>query len=428
MKLFGKKKYPNGDRKYYFFGIPYLSKRRTSRHIRTYLFGLRTSKRSLTGGEYTVGMLKFDIMNYLEMKEITKVPVKRNTVLFIEFLKWHAIVGGPIIWYFLELGYDVDIVMNTEGFIHEGFSCMDFPKDRVRVFNANPYVWWNQHFLENMLRYEWIFLNTGFYGDEIYYPAEFCKYYESVFHKSNMRFLFHSKSEELHKFPEELKDTLLDKMMVIFRFPVEGRKIPFVSPTKFGPCALEHKKNEITKFFFAGSFVTYKGQKYRDQASLFDGLCQLVDNGATDFKVVVISRDVPRDFEIPEKLRPFLEFRGALTFPQMYRELNDSDFMISAKNVIQMPEYLYDRASGDFGMSIGFAKPMVIQDEIAATQQLDDTTAVIHQGTSVYDALLRCINMTGKEYDEYVGNLKALRARHQAESLENMRKVFGEAK
>ncbi|MCL1786309.1 MAG: FkbM family methyltransferase [Alphaproteobacteria bacterium] len=47
MQLFGKKYYIDGSKVYLFFGIPFLFKKRTPAAIRTYIFGIRTSKRML---------------------------------------------------------------------------------------------------------------------------------------------------------------------------------------------------------------------------------------------------------------------------------------------------------------------------------------------------------------------------------------------
>ena len=47
MKLFGKKTCLYGCSKYYFFGVPFLCKERTETHVKTYLFGIRTSTRKL---------------------------------------------------------------------------------------------------------------------------------------------------------------------------------------------------------------------------------------------------------------------------------------------------------------------------------------------------------------------------------------------
>ncbi|MDR2685475.1 MAG: FkbM family methyltransferase [Rickettsiales bacterium] len=48
MKVLGKKRYPNGDKKYFFFGLPILSKKRSNSVSRTYLFGIRIIKRKFT--------------------------------------------------------------------------------------------------------------------------------------------------------------------------------------------------------------------------------------------------------------------------------------------------------------------------------------------------------------------------------------------
>ncbi|MCL2629685.1 MAG: glycosyltransferase [Alphaproteobacteria bacterium] len=47
MKLFGKRHH-NGKTKYYFLGLPFLAKKRTAVAVRTYLFGIRISKRQLS--------------------------------------------------------------------------------------------------------------------------------------------------------------------------------------------------------------------------------------------------------------------------------------------------------------------------------------------------------------------------------------------
>jgi len=47
MKFFGEEYGISGSKKYYFFGVPYLYKKRSRLYVRTYFLGIRTSKRKL---------------------------------------------------------------------------------------------------------------------------------------------------------------------------------------------------------------------------------------------------------------------------------------------------------------------------------------------------------------------------------------------
>ncbi|MDR2685543.1 MAG: glycosyltransferase [Rickettsiales bacterium] len=48
MKLFGKKSCMDGDKRYYFFGLPYLMKKKSINAVETYFMGIRISKRKLS--------------------------------------------------------------------------------------------------------------------------------------------------------------------------------------------------------------------------------------------------------------------------------------------------------------------------------------------------------------------------------------------
>ncbi|MCL2505218.1 MAG: hypothetical protein FWE93_03080 [Alphaproteobacteria bacterium] len=419
MSLLVKKKYLNGNRKYYFLGVPLLSKRRKDGCTRTYLLGIRICKRMRESTLYTQ-----TLETMLDIKGLINAQIKKNTVLIIEVTESHGDVAACMISYFLDLGYNVDIVLSSENIIHEAVSCMNFSKDKVRVFNGNIGILKSEDFAQNLVRYKWILLNTARAWDhdnnllfKLYHILD------EIIYKNNVRFILHHATKEL-MFSEELRNRMLNDAFVLFKFPILGRRLPFISATKYGSSVIEHKKNRIIKFFLSGAFI----KTVRHIDSVIDSLCKLVDNGITDFRIVLITRTMDYAFNPPNKLLPFIEFKGKTTYPQLYDELNDSDFIMSGQHSEKMTEYLYNRVSGNHLLSVGFAKPMIMHEEIAAAYKMDSTNTILHKENELYDALLRCINMTEKEYDKYIKNLKSLRTKDETESLDNMRRVFGIAK
>lgn len=360
--------------------------------------------------------------------DMITADVPRHTVLVLDWAPdYHAEVMSSVVWYFLQLGYNVDVVISEKNAIHEGVKCMDFPKERVRLFVLEPPHHQDPIFVENMLRYEYIFLVSVNSYQKFLYSNNYINLYEQKYYKGNFFFMIHSTEEEIAMMPKEGLPYLLQKIVVIFRFPVCGKTLPFISPCYFGPWPTKHAKNKITRFISIGGFRA-PDRTRRDVHSMLGDLERLVDEGITNFQLVVIGRrENGAALNLPEKLRPFTRFLGTLTYPQMYREVNDADFLLSGIEIASAAgqEFAQRRTSGHFGLSIGFSKPMIIHPVFAATQGMDKDTAILHDAFGIYEALKRCIDMSSEEYDRYTDNLDKLRAKLQAESIANMEKMFG---
>ncbi|MDR1027219.1 MAG: hypothetical protein LBL46_02270 [Rickettsiales bacterium] len=364
------------------------------------------------------------------MSRFLELPARRNSVLVLDFTNGHLEVLASVVHYFLELGYNVDIGLTPENIANDGIDCFNFPTDRVRVVSVDEKTRYSPLFTRGFLRYDWIFLNTSdVYSAKEHNAVDYVKKYCWQYYKNNLYFITHGNSEWREKIPPKIARELLPFDWKIHRFPIYGHISNYLSPTWFAPVAKDSPKNKTTRFFIAGG-IQNKNKERRDHNILFDALMR---NG--NLRVVVIGRreNQSESLVIPDELKETLDFCGTLTYRQMYQELNKSDFILSgcnADNPVQNYEYLKNCASGNYGLSIGFSKPLVIPTEYAKAAGLDASTAIVYDGEreTLADAIGRAIKMTPAEYASMTKNISELRARLQSETMDNFRRVFGEAK
>lgn len=193
-----------------------------------------------------------------------------------------------------------------------------------------------------------------------------------------------------------------------------------VNPHFFG-AVKQHRKNTQVKFVTAGNIQASR----KNHSILIDAVKYLVEQGETNFKIVVIGKGELSN--IPEDLQSYFEFTGRLTYPDMYDRVMDSDFFLTLLDPSneEHDRYITTGTSGSFQLIYGLNIPCVIAEKFANVHGFTSTNSLIHEANSDFaTTLLRAIRMSTKEYNEMKAELEQLAKGIYARSLSELRKAI----
>ena len=329
-----------------------------------------------------------------------------NTVLLVEINPYHHECLPGYAKYFLELGYNVDVLMLEEGV--DSFCVFD-KTDKLQIYSykENQEVYDNKMILRSILRkYDYVFLNTIDQG------------VKKVFNSFNILELpgaivvDHSTNTlKKTKFKE-----LLEKKRVV-TLGNFGIGTIYVNPHYFGKIPRVNK-NKKTNFVVVGNTWS----KCRNYNQLFDAVKKLSEK-SLDFKVTVFGRHT--DLEIPEKIAKYFDFKGRVTYEQMYNELQNSDFilMLLDPQFEKHLSYKTTKVTGNAQLSYGFKKPPIINKEFADFYHFSPKNAIIEEGGDLYAAMEKAINCPQDQYSAMQNNLETTADKIFKESLNNLRGI-----
>ena len=253
------------------------------------------------------------IFNYLR-GSFKYFSVRENSVLLVEFLSYHGETLPGFIKYFLDFNYNVDVVLRkSKGGIDNKrndaglFSCFNM-NDKLRVKFLLDI---NINFLLRSCeaaKYKYILINS-------YYD----KMENNYFYNIN---LFKLKPICVAHNPDIKNDYFkTNKIISLVKMEIINRKPPFaVNPHYFGEFNKRDKLKRTT-FFTLNTINLSRRNLYL----LFNTCDKLYKEGITDFTVKIAGNGVP----IPECFRDNIIDFGFLDFQRMYKEINESDFILA---------------------------------------------------------------------------------------------------
>ena len=196
----------------------------------------------------------------------------------------------------------------------------------------------------------------------------------------------------------------------------------FINPHYFGDIKIT-SKNKLTKFIIVGAFESDR----RNIQVLIDATKKLIKNGFKNFRITCIGRNAKNN--LSSDLSKYFEFKGKLPYPEMYKEMNKSDFFLPLLDP-DNPEhdrYITIGTSGSFQLIYGFKKPCLIHKKFAKHHFLNNENSIIYsKNEDLYNAMKQAIEMDENEYQEKQSNLKKLANDLYKKSLENLKNALKE--
>lgn len=328
-----------------------------------------------------------------------------NSVLLLEPNSYHHECMPGYAKYFLELGYNVDVLVLEEGV--DSFSVFD-KTDKLKIYSYknNKELFDNKLIIQSIFKkYNYVFLNTIDWG------ANKLLNTFNILNLPNAIVVDHS-TDTLKdiKFQNLLKQkrvvNLGDFGVGVYANPHYFGKIPRVN------------KNEITNFVVVGNLKS----KCRNYNQLFEAVEKLAEK-SLNFRITVFGRY--SDLEIPEKIAKYLDFKGRLTYEQMYREIQNSDFilMLLDPTYEEHLRYKTSRVTGNAQLSYGFKKPPIINREFSDFYHFNSENSIIEENGDLLTAMEKAINCSQEEYGKMQDNLEAVSNDIFKKSLNNLRAI-----
>lgn len=197
-----------------------------------------------------------------------------------------------------------------------------------------------------------------------------------------------------------------------------------VNPHYFGEVAVTGKNAGRTRFLVVGGTT---GDR-KDMAALWAAMLRLERQRSDNFEVRFVGRSAPDD--IPSSLGHRVVICGALPFDELYREMENADFLLPLLNPAQqaLRRYMTTGSSGIVQLCYGFRKPCVIDEAFGRHYFLTEESSVFHQGSDELAAGMQlAISMSAAAYQAMQSHLEAVVAGVRQTSLRNLGELISRA-
>ena len=344
----------------------------------------------------------------------SNVPIKGQTVLIIEQNDVHSETIPGYAKYFLDLGYNVHVVM-PEKLEKEKPFCR-FKHQNLKIFHLEKNDFSLYLKLDKIKDYSKIFVSSHI----LYFWTESWKYFHEYFnelqiYQDKLFFIEHHL---------ELANTEMVKKKKVFalaEFPEFVDKIPMVNPHYFGDINITSNTQGKTNFFVIGLVESFR----KNYSLIIDAVQKLVDRDITNFKITHIGRK--GILNIPKHLKPYFDLKGYQAFDKLFDELETSDFilpLLDPKNP-EHDRYIKNGTSGTFQYVYGFLKPCIIQEKFASVHKFNNENSIIYEyNEDLSSAMETAIKMNQKEYIKLQNNIKTVADQIYNKSLSNLKVSF----
>ena len=342
-------------------------------------------------------------------------PTREKSVLLIEPNFGHDEVLPGIAKYFIDLGYNVDILMSFSNIPLQVFTKIQSSKIRIFeiTFDALIEILTNK----KINNYDFIYFNSDrIYSEKIWNTALIDK----MNLPSNKILQMCHHIDEISNFDKFNVTTL--KLANLG--PKGSEKSLIVNSHYFGEFET-NKKNDKINFIIVGNIQDFR----KNFNLLIDSVNTIIERGFSNFKITLVSRLGSLE-DIPTSIRKYFDLKGFLPFPEMYNEMEKADFFLPLLD----PEceahnrYVTTGTSGSFQLIYGFLKPCIINSKFASIPGFDNQNSIIYdKNEELADKMIEAINMSEENYDKMRSKLKDLADNIYQESLDNLRKILKSA-
>jgi hypothetical protein len=353
---------------------------------------------------------KYFTLNFLNnfRKKFKYFCVRENSVLLIEFYSVHGESLPGHAKYFLDLGYNVDIIVQKQKkdyYLDRNdaglFACFN-NTDMVRVLTLSRR---NMNFLlrsSAVKNYKHIMINTFANG----------MIYRDLFNVD----LFNLKPICV-KHNSDITDNYFKTNKIISHVRITS--INFKPPVVVNPhyfCEIQkHEKSVKTVF----SAVNARNLNRRNLFLLFNACDKLYEKGIYNFSVKILGNGI----SIPERYKNNLIDFGYVNFQSMYKEIMESDFLLAL--IDQASVQYSNKASGSYQLSYGFLKPIVLHRIFSVVSGFNDDNSILYDDNNhLADSMEKCITMQNNDYLSLVDTLEKSEKKLYDASLKNFKQVL----
>ena len=343
--------------------------------------------------------MKYNINSLLN----NKITINDNSVLILELFDYHYECTSGFSKYFIDCGYNVDIIMQNNGI----FSLSNFqPINKVRLFiyeKINVIKKNAEKFKLILRNYSYILIETA---QPIIYNL--CRKL-NLLNINNSFFVFHH-IDYAYSLPfyNKLKNYQIWSLRN-FSIGLE------VNPNYFGYIKLK-KKNMRTKFFITST----KERKY----NFLIIAAENAKNQNIKFQVIVVGKTYTfSKKDIPENLKDNFHFKYRVSYRELYEEIYDSDYIIINLDPNNKEDLIFNniRVTGSVQLSYGFLKPVLINEYFASFYHFNSSNSFIFKKSNFSQVMKNAINLNFRNYKRMQKNLQLLSKEIYTKSLHNVK-------
>jgi len=352
---------------------------------------------------------KYGIKNVNTLDNFISCRVKKNTVIIFEGNNHHQECIPGFAKYFIDLGYNVDILV-MKGYENALFTFYPDEKVRLFIFDDEKQVKSNSRLLRIKFKmYDYIFINSGEPG-KIGLLTDL-----GALYSKNTLLVAHDVS-----WVTQMGQYLYDegRVVTIGNF-LKGIQ---VVPQYFGEIPIRDK-NTKTRFFITSTMN-------RQYNYLFEAI-KTLDKEGLEFDIVAVgySDSLPKALDgQPEEIKKHIELKYHLPFDEMYKVIEEVDYIIITLDPRNrdVQKFRDNRATGSTQVSYGFLKPSIIHEEFAPKYYLTEDDSFIYNQNNFTDVLRKAIKLTKEEYKNKQFNLEILTEYIYSFSIENLKSLLNQ--
>lgn len=331
------------------------------------------------------------------------ISIYKNYILILELYKCHYECTPGFSKYFIDLGYNVDVVMYNYG--KTTFCFFDeFKKIRLFPFNSINEIRKNSHYLSIAFQdYKLIFIETTWPN---YF--ELYKILNSLNIKKTVYVFHHIDFVNLMPFKNQLKSY---QIVSLGNFSIGNQ----INPHYFGNFK-QRNKNNITTFFITSTIK----RNYKYIVSTFKKIKQK----NMSYRIIVVGKTKTFSLKnIPENMKKNIIFKYYITYAELYKEVYNSDFIIINldPNNKADEDFTKIRVTGSAQLAYGFLKPVLIHKQYSNFYNFNYTNSLIYDHLNFTKTIKKAINMDTKYYKQMQENLSLLSSEIYMKSKNNLR-------
>ena len=352
-------------------------------------------------------------LNLSNLKKLRILPfynlfnntIKKNTILLFELNKYHHECLPGYTKYFIDLGYYVDILIESN-YIDSFYFFKEIENIRIITFNNIKEIILEAKNLSFIIKkYHFILVQTNFTKHKNLYSQL------DILNNNKSFFVSHDTKHENINY---LNYLTLNKIWVLGNF---SRGL-YVNPHYFGEIK-KNEKNKKVRFFF--TFTIGRNYKY-----LIDSIIRLKEENL-NFDIIIMGRTkIFSSKNFPKSLKNIIISKFRASYSELYKLVESCDYIIiplDSKNKIDN-DYKFRRVTGSIQLVYGFLKPAIINENFSDFYHLNSKNSLIYSNVDLYKIMKKAILLNNVEYNNLRNNLRILEKHIYDLSINNIKKAF----
>ena len=371
------------------------------------IFKLNMSKKNLIKNIKTDHHHSY-IKNHLKVLsfyDLSNKTIENKTILIFEPNRCHHECLPGYTKYFIDLGFNVDILINYNR-INSFYLFKEIENIRIVTFNNLKEIYLNANNLSFIIRkYQFILVETSF------------SQYMNLFIKLdilNANYSFFVSHDTKYEKINYLKYSKQNRIWTLGNF---SRGL-YVNPHYIGYIKIP-KKNKKVRFYLTST--PKRNYKY-----LVQSITRLKRENL-NFEIIVTGRSKTfTSKNISKYLNDIFIFKNEVSYYEMFKLVENSDYIIIPLNPKNKNdnEYKYRRVTGSIQLVYGFLKPAIINKDFSSFYYLNNKNSLIYNNTDFYNIMKKAILLSDSKYNNLRHNLMAIEKKIYNISINNIKKVL----